>query len=132
MLASDDRRTGELRRSGLQAASHCRMICGDWRGAGQVAACDPGANPRRLNSGRLQVPELSSRALVDHMGGCAIALGRAAGEVAFDVGAEAHAAARDEGERGERDETDFGGHDDQPFGLDGAAVRKARSAAAGR
>jgi hypothetical protein len=61
--------------------------------AGQIAARDPGAHPRCLNSGRRQVPELSSRALVDHMGGCAIALGCAAGKVALDVGAEAHAAA---------------------------------------
>ena len=32
----------------------------------------------------------------------------------------------------ERDKTEVGSHDGQPFGLDGVAVRKARSAEAGR
>jgi hypothetical protein len=72
---------------------------------------------------RFSVTESFGRAGIDHMGRCAVALGRTAGEIAFDIGAEGGAAAgRSTDKAGEARRRSWENpHDDYPF-LAGAGV----------
>ena len=101
-------------------------------GAGNIAAGNTGPDAGRIETCEFMAAELGRSPLVDDTAWRAGSLGGAAGEVTFDVGANADAASERKGKSGGGKDMLGECQDDQPLGLDGAAVRKARSASAGR